>query len=49
METRALHLWERVFQHQFGIGDEVITEPRLPWGREEGDCFLIEGTERHLQ
>ena len=25
METGALHLWERVLQHQFGIGDEVIT------------------------
>lgn len=49
IKTGALGRWEHVFQPQFGIGDEVITEPWLPWGREEGDCFLIEETARHLR
>lgn len=47
--TGAFRLWEHVFQSQFGIGDEVITKPWLPWGREEGDCFLIEETKRYLR
>lgn len=47
IKTEAFSLWEHVFQPQFGIGDEVITKPWLPWGREEGDSFLIEETERY--